>query len=97
MKYKTYENLTYKKYNKGDYLLINIKLKDDIEQKKLSINGYLAGKVIDIQFEYDMWWYELILIDVTYVSVNNDHVVRKMTEKEIEEYNINKETYKYSI
>jgi len=102
---KLFENLDYMeikpKYKKGDYILLSITLDSLIQEYDIYKN---YGKIIGTMGGRSSWMY-----DVKYLNKNTftpdemteyileKNIIRKLTQEEIEEFEIKLHTNKYNI
>jgi len=87
MKYiKTYEEKQKLKYKVGDYISLS----------SGCLTRHMTGQVIEIEIG-SLYPYQIEFCDLTTVPVNGREILRYLTEKEIEEFELNKQTNKYNL
>ena len=94
------ENIENINYNVNDYVLISTKdlTNDDINKIKMSYNtDYITGKIIKISNLNGANTYKCEFIYGTTFHMYRYELLRKLTPKEIEQYELEKSTYIFNI
>ena len=86
-----------KKYRIGDYLLVVLSKLDQPTTAPIESDTSVEVEVVNIKNFHGTIWYVCNSLDMDDFLINNDNIIRKLTDEEIEDFKINLNAKKFGL